>query len=116
MSGLATAATIAAISSAAVGAGTLGYSIYSGNRSADEQKQALKNQNTAQQTATDASLSTERAAAVAQGAANQQTPNIAGILQRAATAGTGMSSTMLTGPGGVDTTGLNLGKSSLLGS
>jgi hypothetical protein len=115
MSGLATAATIAAIGSAAVGAGTLGYSIYAGNKASGQQQQALKQQNTAQQTATAASLSNERKSEVAQGAANQQAPDIAGILQRAATVGTGLSSTMLTGASGVNPSGLSLGSASLLG-
>ncbi len=113
MSGILTAATIASV---AVGAGSLGYGIYQGQQANDAQSKALKSQNTAQQTATAASLSNQRKSEVAQGAANQQTPNIAGILQRAATAGGGLGSTMLTGAGGVDTSGLNLGKSSLLGS
>lgn len=115
MSGLATAATIASISAAAVGAGSLAYGIYSGGKQQDAQNAALKKQTTAQQTATAQALSTERQSATAQGAANMQTPDIAGILKRAASSGTGLSSTMLTGPSGVNG-GLNLGGTSLLGS
>ena len=112
MSGL---ATIAAVTSAAVGAGSLAYGVVQGQAQDAAQSAALKKQNTAQQTATAAALSNERQSAVAQGEANQQTPDITAILKRAATAGTGLSSTMLTGAGGVNATSLNLGKSTLLG-
>jgi hypothetical protein len=114
MSGLATIATVAAIGSAAIGAGSLAYGVVNGQNQQNAQQAALKKQNTAQQTATAGALSTDRQNAVAEGAANQATPNVAGILQRAATAGQGLSSTMLTGPGGV-TGGLNLGGTTLLG-
>lgn len=115
MSGAITATTIAAIGSAVVGAGSLAYGIYNGQQQAGMQEQALKKQNTAQQQATAAALSTERKSEVAQGAVNQQTPDISSILQRAATVGKGLGSTMLTGPGGVDTSNLTLGKTTLLG-
>jgi hypothetical protein len=116
MSGAITLGTIAAIGSAAVGAGSLAYGIVNGQAQSDAQSAALKKQNTAQQTAQGQALSTERQAAVAQGAANQQTPDITSILKKAATSGTGLSSTMLTGPGGVDTSSLSLGKATLLGA
>lgn len=116
MSGAISAAAIAAIASAGIGAGGLAYGIVNGQRQNDQQQAALKAQNTAQQTATAASLSTERQNANAESAANQATPDISGILKRAATSGTGLSSTMLTGPGGVQTGNLNLGKTTLLGS
>lgn len=106
----------AGITSAVVAAGSLGYSVYNGQQQQGAQEAALKKQNTAQQTATAAALSTERKSEVAEGEANQKVPDISNILQRAATAGKGLSSTMLTGPGGVDTGGLDLGKSTLLGS
>jgi len=112
MSCIATAAIVGAVA----GVGSLGYGIYSGQQQAGAQQQALKRQNTAQQQAQAAALSTERKSEIAQGAANQQTPDISNILYRAASGGKGLSSTMLTGPGGVDTSGLNLGKSTLLGS
>lgn len=116
MAGSASAATIAAIAGAAVGAGSLGYGIYNGQQQHAAQQQALKKQTTAQQTATAAALSTERKGEVAQGQANQAAPDISTILKRAAVAGGGSGSTMLTGPGGIDTSGLNLGKTTLLGS
>lgn len=113
MSGL---ATIAAITSAAVGAGSLAYGVVNGQNQNATQQAALKKQTTAQQTATSAALSTERQNAIAEGAANQKTPDVSAILQRAATAGKGLGSTMLTGPGGVDTSSLSLGKATLLGA
>lgn len=116
MSGLATIATIAAIGSAAVGAGGLAYSVYNGDKQAGAQKEGLKKQNTAQQTATASALSTERQGEIAQGAANRATPDVSSILKRAATVGGGLSSTMLTGAGGVSNSGLSLGGKSLLGS
>ena len=106
----------AAVTSAVVAAGSLGYGIYSGQQQQAAQQQALKKQNTAQQQATAAALSTQRKSEIAQGAANQQTPDISNILYRAANGGKGLSSTMLTGPGGVTTPGSNLGGNTLLGS
>lgn len=116
MSGLTTAGIIAGIGAAAGLGGTV-YGIVNGQKTAATQQTALKNQNTAQQTAEASSLSTERQAANAQNAANAKTPDVASILKRAATAGNaGQSSTMLTGAGGVNPGTLNLGKTTLLGS
>lgn len=106
---------MAAIGAAAAVGGTT-YGIVNGQKQDAVQQQALASQNTAQQKAEANSLSTERNAAVAQNAANQQMPNVASILARAAQMGNqGLSSTMLTGPGGV-TSGMPLAKSTLLGS
>lgn len=115
MSGALAATIIAGVTGAAALGGTA-YSIVNGQNQQAAQQTALKKQNTAQQTATAAALSTERQAAVAEGAANAKTPDISGILQRAATAGKGTSSTMLTGPTGVNPSNLNLGGATLLGS
>lgn len=110
------ALTIATIVGAAAAVGSTAYGVYSGQKQQASQKQALAAQNQAQQQAEANALSTERKSEVAQNAANQRTPNIAAILQRAATMGsTGLSSTMLTGPTGVSSSSLNLGKSTLLG-
>ncbi len=110
------ATTIAAVVGAAAAVGGTAYGVYNGNKQQDAQKKALAQQTTAQQTAEANSLSTERQSAVAENAANQQTPNVASILARAAQMGnSGLSSTMLTGPGGV-TGSMPLGKSTLLGS
>lgn len=114
MSG-ALAATIIAGVGAATAIGGTAYSIVNGQNQEQNQETALKKQNTAQQTATSAALSTERNGEIAEGAANQKTPDITSILQRAASTGTGASSTMLTGPGGVSTPGSNLGGKTLLG-
>lgn len=117
MAGSISAATAAAIIGATAAVGSTAYGVYAGQKQQGAQQQALKAQNTAQQTAEANSLSTERQSAVAQNAANQQTPNVAAILARAATMGNnGLSSTMLTGPAGVNSGALNLGKSTLLGS
>lgn len=111
------AMTIAAIVGATAAVGSTAYGIYNGQQQQGAQKKALAAQNQAQQQAEANALSTERQSAVAQNAANQQTPNVAAILARAAQMGNaGLSSAMLTGPTGVGTSGLNLGKSTLLGS
>lgn len=119
MSGLTTAGMIGLITAgvgAAAGVGSTIYGVVNGQNQADTQQQALKNQTTAQQKAEASSLSTSRNAATAQNAVNQKTPDVSSILARAATAGNaGMSSTMLTGPGGVKPSSLNLGGSTLLG-
>lgn len=116
MSGAITATTIAAISAAA-GVGSMVYGIKSGQDQAAAQGKSLQMQKTSQDQATAAALSTQRKSELAQNAANQKTPDIAGILARAATAAKGgVGSTLLTGSGGVDTSTLNLGKASLLGS
>lgn len=110
-------ATTATLIAAGVAAGSTGYSIYAGNKQQGAQKKALAAQTTAQQQAESNALSTERKSEIAQNSVNQQKPNVAAILARAATmGGAGLSSTMLTGPGGVNTGSLNLGKTSLLGS
>ena len=116
MSGLATLATVAAIGSAVAGAGSLAYGVVNGQNQQNAQKNAMAKQNTAQQTAQASALSTERQNAISQGAVNQATPNVASILQRAATAGNGLSSTMLTGSKGAAPGSGNLGGSTLLGS
>lgn len=116
MSGAISLTTIAALAGAGAAVGGTAYSIYAGGKQQQAQKKALAQQNTAQQTAESNALSTERKSEVAQNAANQQVPNVAAILAKAAQMGNqGLSSTMLTGPTGV-TSGMNLGKSTLLGS
>jgi hypothetical protein len=113
MSGLTTAI---AIGSLAVGALGVGVSAYNGVKSSDAQAKALALQTTSTQTAEANALSTERKNETATNAANQQTPNIAGILTQAANISkAGVGSTMLTGTGGVSGGSLNLGKTSLLG-
>jgi uncharacterized protein HemX len=109
-------ATTATLIAAGVAAGSTGYSIYAGQKQQGAQKKALAAQNTAQQQAEASALSTERKSELAQNAVNQKTPNVAAILARAATMGNqGLSSTMLTGPGGAMPGGGNLSKTTLLG-
>jgi len=117
MSGAISLTTIAALAGAGAAVGGTAYSIVNGQKQQGAQKKALAAQNTAQQTAEANALSTERKSEIAQNAASQKTPNVAAILARAAQAGgSGLTSTMLTGPGGVSTSSLNLGKTSLLGA
>jgi hypothetical protein len=117
MSGAITLSTIAAIASAGVAAGGLAYGIKSGSDQSNAQDQALKRQKAAQVTAEQNAVSQARKSDTAQNAANQKTPDIASILQRASQSGkAGMNSTMLTGTSGIDPTQLNLGKTTLLGS
>lgn len=116
MAGSISAATAAAIIGAGAAVGGTAYGIYNGQKQQAVQKQSLANQNQAQQTAEANALNTQRQGEIAQNAANQQTPNVSAILARAATMGnSGLSSTMLTGPSGVNTNNLNLGKTTLLG-
>lgn len=115
MSGALAATIIAGVGAASGIAGTV-MAAKNGSDQVAAQQQSLKQQTTAQQKAEASALSTQRQGEQAQNAANQKTPDVASILQRAATAGNaGQSSTMLTGPSGVATSSLNLGKQTLLG-
>lgn len=116
MSGI-TAATIIAGVSAAAAVGGTAYSIVNGQAQNAAQQEGLKRQKTAQDTAKSQALSTQRKSELAQNSANMKTPDIASILARASgPSKAGLGSTMLTGPGGVTTGDLTLGKTSLLGS
>lgn len=98
---------IAATTIAAVGTG---YNVYSGERAARMQKSAQAD--AAQQ----ARIAAEQAD-MAFNKANGKKPNLAGIFgANAAGANAGIGSTMLTGPQGVDTKSLLLGKNTLLGA
>jgi type II secretory pathway pseudopilin PulG len=110
--------TIASIATAAAAVGSTVMGAVQGGRQADAQEKALKSQKTAQGEAKAAALSTQRKADLAANEANQKTPDIASILARAAKASkSGLGSTMLTGPSGVDSGALNLGGgTTLLGS
>lgn len=107
---------IAGIIGAAVGAGGLGYSIASGEEASRKQADALERQKKAQTEASNAAQGQRRQSEMAINKANQQAPNVAGIMQSASEAAGGSSGTMLTGPGGVNPNALSLGKSTLLGS
>lgn len=85
------------------------YSVYSGERAADAQASAQKQ-------AKALALKQEKAAEEANNRANQKRADTMSILDSAAQAGrSGASSTMLTGPQGIDPAALTLGKNSLLG-
>lgn len=103
---MATAAVV--IGAIAALAGT-GYGIYAGEQNAKAQKSA-------QQDAKDAAMKAESQADQANNRANQKKPNTNAILAAAQLAAkSGIGGTMLTGPAGVGSELLSLGKSSLLG-
>ena len=106
-----------AIGSAAVGAAGLGYTIAAGEDAKRKQADALGRQQKAQTQAVNAAQGQRKQSEMAMNRANQQQPNIAGIMESASAASSGgAAGTMLTGPTGVDPNALALGKSSLLGS
>lgn len=111
MSGV-TAMTVMAAAAVAATA----YSVYSGERAADAQQEAMQKQEAAQKQALD--LQKKQAATAEQNMnrANRKQPDVAAISQQSqAMAGQGGGSTMLTGPQGVNPNELALGKSTLLG-
>ena len=101
--------TILAGAALAIAATGTGYSIYAGERAAGEQEKAQRlSMAEAQKTARAADEATNRA--------NQKRPNANAILAAAQQAAKGgMGGTLLTGPQGVNTGELSLGKSTLLG-
>ena len=106
---MAALSTIALIAGAAALAAGTGYSIYEGERTAGAQEKAQRlSMAEAQKTARAADEATNRA--------NQKRPNANAILAAAQQAAKGgMGGTLLTGPQGVNTGELSLGKSTLLG-
>jgi uncharacterized protein HemX len=108
---------IGAIIAAAAGAASTGYSIAAGEDAKNKQAAALQRQQKAQTQAVNAAQGQRKQSEMAMNRANQQQPNIAGIMESASAASSGgAAGTMLTGPTGVDPNALALGKSSLLGS
>jgi len=108
-------AVMAGTAAAATAAGT-GYTIAAGEDAKRKQADALTRQKKAQTEAANAAQGQRRQSEMAINKANQQTPNVAGIMESASAAQGGASGTMLTGPTGVDPNALALGKSTLLGS
>lgn len=97
-----------AIVAAAVGIAGTAYGVHQG-------QMAAKKQNSAQNDARDAALKQEKLAEQDMNRLNRKSPNLKSILESNAS-GRGMTSgTMLTGPQGVSTSDLSLGRSSLLG-
>lgn len=110
-------ATTATLIAAGVAAAGVGAGVYEGNKAASAQKKGLQQQQNAQTQAEQQALDVQRKNEMATNAANQKVPDLSAILARAATSGRdGINSTMLTGPGGVNPAGLNLGGKTLLGS
>jgi hypothetical protein len=101
----------------AVMAAATAYQVYSGERSAGMQQDALGKQEQAQKQATDKASQQTRLSEQAQNAANRKAPDAASILSAAtqSTQGGGGAGTMLTGPQGIDPNALALGKNTLLG-
>lgn len=89
------------------------YSVYSGERAADKQDEALKQQRQAQAEAKTAAEKQQSTSEQNINKSRQKAPDVANI-QQAAEAGSGIG-TMLTGPQGVKKEDLSLGKSTLLG-
>jgi len=105
---------LAATAAAAV-AGTT-YSVVAGEDAKQQQKKAMESQERAQAQQLAQTQAQQRRSEMAMNAANRRQPDVGGIMERAGQqAGGGPSSTMLTGPGGVDPTQLSLGRSTLLG-
>lgn len=114
----ATSAIIAGsmIASAAAGIAGTAYSVVAGQDAKKKQGEAMRNQEAAQKTAAEQAQSQQRRSEMTQNAAMRRTPDTASIMERAGqAAGGGPSSTMLTGPGGVDPNALSLGRNTLLG-
>jgi len=113
--GIETAIALAAVGTA-VAAGSTGYAIYSGEQGKKAQEDAMRKQEAAQAQAAKQAQSQTRLSRQAMAAANRIEPAVGGIMQAAQeSAQGGPSSTMLTGPMGVNPQDLQLGRSSLLG-
>lgn len=109
------AEVIAGIAASIAAAGT-GYAISSGEQGKKTQKEAMRKQESAQAQAAAQAQSQTRLSRQAMAAANRIEPAVGGIMQAAQeSAQGGPSSTMLTGPMGVNPQDLQLGRSSLLG-
>lgn len=105
---------VASIATAAAGTA---YSVYAGEQGKKAQEDAMRKQEAAQAQATRQAQQQAMESRAAIRRQEQQQPNVAGIMQAAQqTAMGGPSSTMLTGPSGIDPTQLSLGKNTLLGS
>lgn len=112
MSGAVTATTVLA---AAAVAGTA-YTIYSGERQAEKQSEALSQQRQAQAEAKTVAEKQQQTAEQNVNRANAKQPDAGAILSAATQAAKGgPAGTMLTGPQGVNPNELALGKSTLLG-
>jgi hypothetical protein len=110
----ATIGTIAPILGAGAAAAGTGYAISAGESGKRAQQQAMADQRTAQQATAAQARSQQRQSQQAMAAATRAQPDVAGIMQQAGAEG-GPSTTMLTGPMGVNPQDLQLGRQTLLG-
>ena len=110
----ATIGTIAPILGAGAAAAGTGYAIAAGESGKKAQAQAMREQRTAQDAAAAQARSQQRQSQQAMAAATRAEPDVGGIMQQAGMEG-GPSTTMLTGPMGVNPQQLQLGRSTLLG-
>lgn len=97
-----------AVAAVATAVAYVGYTGYQANK-ANQQQRAY------QKSALEMSRKQADLADQANNKANAKTPNIAALLAGNQAPG-GVGSTMLTGPGGVDTSKLTLGRNTLLGA
>ena len=111
--GSALATGLTAAGAAAAAAGT-GYGIAAGESGRKAQAQAMKEQRTAQEATAAQARSQQRQSQQAMAAATRAQPDVAGIMQQAGAEG-GPTTTMLTGPMGVNPQDLQLGRQTLLG-
>jgi hypothetical protein len=109
-----TLATGLAAAGAATAAAGTGYAIAAGESGKKAQAKAMSDQRTAQQAQAAQARSQQRQSQQAMAAATRAQPDVAGIMQQAGMEG-GPSTTMLTGPMGVNPQDLQLGRSTLLG-
>lgn len=101
---------------AVAAATTAAYTVYSGEKAADKQQEALQQQRTAQAEAKTAAEKQQQTAEQNVNRAASKQPDAGAILSAAGQAAKGgPAGTMLTGPTGVNQADLNLGKSTLLG-
>lgn len=97
-----------AVAAVATAVAYVGYTGYQANKANQQQRAYQKN-------ALEMSRKQADLADQANNKANAKTPNIAALLAGNQAPG-GVGSTMLTGPGGVDTSKLTLGRNTLLGA
>ena len=101
---------------AVAAATTAAYTVYSGEKAADKQQEALEQQRTAQADAKSAAEKQQATSEQNVNRANSKSPDAGAILSAASQAAKGgPAGTMLTGSQGVNQADLNLGKSTLLG-
>jgi Flp pilus assembly protein TadB len=100
----------------AAGGAALGYTISSGESAKKAQEQALRQQTQAQQEQATMAAAQQERSMTAMRRTQMRQPDVSGIMAGAQEiAEGGPTSTMLTGPMGVNPQDLNLGRSTLLG-